>query len=179
MALISISLDALYQFSSLYQYDIAFPELFSPLNSLLKHMLESSFFIPEMLRNRLQTFYEHCNAHMTSIFQSRQPLCLQKHRALPLRTLEPYFEEDYSLDRKTNKSRSTAQNEHRKLVHVHRREFKGAVRELRKDAHFLAHHRLQKQLEHDKTYREHIRNVTHNLELQQSEMNATTKRRKK
>ena len=38
-------------------------------------------------------------------------------------------------------------NEKQKLVHRHRKEMKGAIREIRKDAQFLAKHKLKEQLQ--------------------------------
>lgn len=174
MSLFALVLDKFERWSHLYQDENAFPEIFSPLYSLILGLTEKPSYLlnlPEGLRSRIITLSDHLRTRTTIIYKDRQALRLQVHRAIPLKTFEPRFEESYSLDRKAKKSRSSDRDELRKLRHIHKREFKGALRELRRDTQFLARHHLEKQLERHRDYQDRIRKITHDLEQQQAEAN--------
>jgi nucleolar protein 14 len=180
ISLLAVVLDGIEQWSRLYQDEVAFPEMFSPLYSLILGLEKNPSplsNLPEGLRSRITTLSDYLRTRMTAIYGDRRSLCLQLHRAIPLKTFEPRFEESYSLDRKSKKSRSSSRDELCKLRHVHKREFKGALRELRRDTQFLARHHLEKQLEHHRDYQDRIREITHDLEQQQAEANALRRRR--
>ena len=80
----------------------------------------------------------------------RRPLELHHHRPLPIKTAIPKFEEGYNPDKhydpdldRTNASKLRAE---------YKREKKGALRELRKDANFIAREKLREKKEKDKAY---------------------------
>lgn len=56
------------------------------------------------------------------------------------------FFQSYDPTRKDKSAGNKEKNEVRKLVHKHRQEMKGAMRELRKDTQFLAREKLQEQI---------------------------------
>jgi hypothetical protein len=70
-----------------------------------------------------------------------EPLRLQQHRPVPLRTFEPDYEDGYK-GRKTDPDKD--RREMRKLKALHKKELKGAVRELRQDAKFMARVKIDK-----------------------------------
>lgn len=81
---------------------------------------------------------------------ARLPLTLHNHRSLPIKSFIPKFEENYHPDRHYDPDRERAENS--KLKAEHKRERKGALRELRKDANFMARERLKEKKERDSEY---------------------------
>ena len=81
---------------------------------------------------------------------SRRPLALHYHRPLAIRTAIPKFEESYNPGRHYDPDRERA--EVSKLRAEYKRERKGAMRELRKDANFIARESLKEKKERDREY---------------------------
>lgn len=88
---------------------------------------------------------------------SRRPLELHHHRPLPIKTSIPKFEESFNPDRHYDPDRERA--EAGKLRAEYKREKKGALRELRKDANFLARQQLREKKEKDRAYEEKFRKL--------------------
>ena len=86
------------------------------------------------------------HAALESSISSRLPLRIQHSAAVPLRQFNPAFEDDFQPRKNMDPDRERA--ELASLKRLHKREKKGAVRELRKDALFIAR---QRQAEEDKT----------------------------
>lgn len=81
---------------------------------------------------------------------SRRPLELHHHRPLPIKSSVPKFEESFNPDKHYDPDRERA--EASKLRAEYKREKKGALRELRKDASFLAREKLKRKKEADVAY---------------------------
>jgi nucleolar protein 14 len=88
---------------------------------------------------------------------SRRPLELHHHRPLPIKTQIPRFEESYQPGRHYDPKRDRA--ELAKLKAEYRKERKGAMRELRKDANFIARTKLREKKEADRAYEEKMRRL--------------------
>jgi nucleolar protein 14 len=58
-----------------------------------------------------------------------------------------------------NRSAQKDQREMQKLVAQHKREKKGAIRELRRDTQFIAQHREQEQRTKDQQYKDKIKGI--------------------
>lgn len=80
----------------------------------------------------------------------RRPLQLHNHRPLAIKTSIPKFEEGFNPDKHYDADRERA--EANKLRKEYKREKKGALRELKKDASFLAREKLRDKKERDKAY---------------------------
>ncbi|KAI9168116.1 nucleolar complex protein 14 [Blastocladiella emersonii ATCC 22665] len=92
--------------------------------------------------------------------QRRRALQLQKHRAVGIAMAEPAFEEHYSLDRKYGEdSKVAADLETEKLKAQVKQERRGVLRELRRDAEFLASVRVQEQRRKDAEYAAKMRRI--------------------
>ncbi|KAI9845857.1 MAG: nucleolar complex protein 14 [Sclerophora amabilis] len=81
---------------------------------------------------------------------SRRPLALHHHRPLAIKSSIPKFEESYDLNKHYDPNRDRA--DLAKLKAEHKRERKGAMRELRKDANFIARESLKEKKERDQEY---------------------------
>ena len=120
----------------------AFIEIFQPALPLLAN--------DPTKRSKLQTLLQNSLIH-------RRPLELHNHRPLPIRPSVPKFEEGFNPDKHydPDKERSDA----RKLEKEYKRERKGALRELRKDANFVARQRLGEKRERDREYERKYRRL--------------------
>lgn len=87
----------------------------------------------------------------------RRPLELHHHRPQPLRTSIPKFEDAFNPDKHYDPDRERA--EASKLRAEYKRERKGAVRELRKDANFIAREQLREKKEKDAEYERKYRRL--------------------
>ncbi|KAF5015778.1 hypothetical protein F66182_12766 [Fusarium sp. NRRL 66182] len=87
----------------------------------------------------------------------RRPLLLHNHRPLAIKQSIPKFEEDFNPDKHYDPNRERA--ELAKLKAEHKRERKGAMRELRKDANFVAREQLKEKKEKDAAYEKKYRRL--------------------
>ncbi|KAM4054867.1 nop14-like family protein [Hirsutella rhossiliensis] len=108
----------------------------------------------------LETFEQLCDktekvetklVRMLGLAQlSRRPLELHHHRPLAIKTYIPKFEETFDPDKHYDPDRERA--ELAKLKAEHKKERKGAMRELRKDANFMAREKLRIKKVKDEAY---------------------------
>lgn len=103
------------------------------------------------------------------------PLQWQRRKTLPIRMFAPKFEENYNLDRHYDPDQRRA--EKRKISVLHKREMKGALRELRKDSTYLAVEQQRLQRERDQDYQSKIRRVYGILSAEKGEKKGQTKNR--
>ncbi|KAL1311698.1 hypothetical protein AAFC00_001800 [Neodothiora populina] len=87
----------------------------------------------------------------------RRPLELHHHRPLPIRTSVPKFEESFNPDKHYDPDRERADAS--KLRAEYKRERKGAMRELRKDANFISREQLREKKEKDAEYERKYRKL--------------------
>lgn len=111
---------------------------------------------------------------------SRIPLQWQKQQTVSIRQLTPKFREHFNPDHHYEVNPDIA--EKKKLEALHRRELKGAVRELRKDAAFLAEQKLRQLKDSSSEYQNKMKRVYGMLGNEQgerkAELRASTKKRK-
>ncbi|KAG9888940.1 Nop14-like protein, partial [Aureobasidium melanogenum] len=93
---------------------------------------------------------QHLSIMLSQARLRRRPLELHHHRPLPIRTSIPKFEENFNPDKHYDPDRERA--DAAKLKKEYKRERKGAVRELRKDANFIAREQLREKKERDAEY---------------------------
>ena len=115
----------------------AFTEIFTPLLGPLKSAKQT-------------LTLQNLQARICLARSRRRPQTLHYHRPLPIKTSIPKFEESFDPNKHydPDKERSEAI----RLQKEYRREKKGALRELRKDANFVARQRLRDKKEKDSAY---------------------------
>ena len=136
----------------LWAEEPAFCEMMDPIYTTLQHVAgkECSAFISENVRTQAQETADTVHRLLQAALQARLPLCLHNHRPLAIKTSMPKFEESYNPDKHYDPDRDRA--ELSKIKAEHRKERKGALRELRKDANFLAREKLREKKERDSAY---------------------------
>ena len=88
--------------------------------------------------------------YLNSARLARRPLELHHHRPLAIKSSIPKFEESYNPYKHYDPDRERA--DQKKLLADYKRERKGALRELRKDANFIAREKLRQKKEADSAY---------------------------
>ena len=123
--------------ADLWNASPAFIEIFTPLLAPLKSAHQTS--TTQNLLARLN------NARL-----SRRPQTLHFHRPLPIPSRIPKFEESFDPTKHydADRERSDAAKQQKE----YKRERKGAMRELRKDANFIAREKLREKKEKDAAY---------------------------
>ncbi|KAJ3103998.1 nucleolar complex protein 14 [Physocladia obscura] len=163
MALLITALNLVGQYSRIYSDAPAFIEMFSPLADKMQAFSgkKQTTIINEKLAAALKANLDLVRSLLASAELKRKPLQLQKRKAIAIQTYVPKFEEHYSLDRRggNNKER----NEVRKVKTEYKKEFKGAVRELRKDGQFIARQRLVEKAEKDQVYKKKMDRIVGDL----------------
>lgn len=130
----------------------SFYETFEPAVKVLKHLTSKSNrpHLPDSLLQEADRTSTQLSRALKVAILSRRPLELHHHRPLAIKTYVPKFEDDFDPDKHYDPDRERA--ELAKLKAEHKKERKGAMRELRKDAHFLAREKLRLKKEKDAAY---------------------------
>ncbi|KAI9103840.1 nucleolar protein 14 [Phlyctochytrium arcticum] len=155
--------------SKFYTLLPSYTNVFTPILSLLSKIPTSGALEPI-----LSTLTQSITTTLASAPLKLRPLKLQSHKPIPIQSYLPKFASSFSLDRKSNPAHMSAQQrdlvQTQKLKAEHKKEQKGAVRELRKDAVFLARERLRKQKEGDAAYKKKMDKIVGQLASQEGAM---------
>ncbi|KAK7243781.1 hypothetical protein RIF29_38593 [Crotalaria pallida] len=126
--------ETLQGYITIYEGLSSFPEIFSPILRLLLELAEQKN-MPNVLQDKIKDVAELVRLKVNEHHTLRRPLQMRKQKPVPIKLLNPKFEENYVKGRDYDPDRERA--ELRKLKRQVRREAKGAARELRKDNYFL------------------------------------------
>ncbi|KAF8928499.1 Nop14-like protein [Dissophora ornata] len=171
----SASADLLMKYALLYASTSAFKEMFEGPIALLKTLSSLPHF-SSSLKSQLEKSLDRIQKLDTFSTDSRAPLQMQAHKPVPIASYVPKFEEGYSMDKHYDPDVERAQAH--KLEVQYKKEKKGAIRELRKDAQFVAREKLKVQREKDSEYNAKIKGIMSGLEADQGEKNAESRMKK-
>ncbi|GJQ87328.1 hypothetical protein Trydic_g17376 [Trypoxylus dichotomus] len=104
-------------------------------------------------------------------------LVAAKQKPKALRLYEPNIEKVYDTKRRKVQSREKAERD--KLVHKLRQEKKGALREIRRDREFLSRLKINQQIQSDVERQAKVNKLLSEASLQQSELNAMDRKKKR
>ncbi|GAA5966032.1 hypothetical protein JCM3765_006544 [Sporobolomyces pararoseus] len=166
--LVKTALTLLIESRERYSGSEAFVELFQPAEILLKAVKMSK--IPASLKDQLSTTQSTISKSLTFALQSRKPLTLQHHRAIPIATYLPKFDEGFNPNRRFDPDTERAAQS--KLRALYKKEKKGAVRELRKDNRFLAVEEAKRKKTDDAAYEKKITKIMGSLQDERAEEKA-------
>lgn len=142
----------------LYHELETFKEVFEPVSNLIGQLPVDNY--PASMKALHNNFVTLVQSKSTC---EKVPLKLQTRKPIPLTLLEPQFEEvnDNLFKKRTG---DKAKNEHDKLKYKVKRELKGALKEIRKDTHYLAKQKLGEQLERDANRKRKVKELKSALE---------------
>ncbi|KAK0733431.1 nucleolar protein 14 [Lasiosphaeria miniovina] len=145
----------------------AFYETFQPAARVLQHLTSkaNSAHLPAALVSKLADTTSSLARLLQLANISRRPLELHHHRPSAIRTYVPKFEDSFDPNKHYDPDRERAEGA--KLRAEHKRERKGAMRELRKDASFMARENLRVKKEKDEAYEKKYKRLV--AEIQGSE----------
>ncbi|KAK3817642.1 MAG: Nop14-like protein [Benniella sp.] len=175
VAAMSAAADLLVKYALLHASTSAFKEIFDGPMQLLKTLASVPHFSPS-LKGSINKALDRIQKLDSFSTDSRTPLQMQAHKPVPIASYVPKFEEGYSLDKHYDPDVERAQSH--KLKAQVKKEKKGAIRELRKDAQFIAREKLRAQREKDAEYNAKIKGIMSGLEADQGEKNAEARMKK-
>ncbi|PWY71462.1 Nop14-like protein [Aspergillus heteromorphus CBS 117.55] len=137
--------------SDLWTDKSAYTEVFEPVQKVLNHLTRScKGKISPAARQILQATLDKITGQLPQARAARRPLLLHNHRPLAIKTAIPKFEESFNPNKHYDPDRERAESN--RLKAEYKRERKGAMRELRKDANFIAREKLREKKERDAEY---------------------------
>lgn len=151
-ALLNTQIDIIENMATIWAEKSAFSEIFEPIYTALSFLgskISSKTFNDET-REKIRNTAGKLQTQLHQSLLARKPLRLHNHRPLAIKTSIPKFEESYNPDKHYDPDRDRADMS--KLKAEHKRERKGALRELRKDANFIARESLKEKKEKDSAY---------------------------
>ncbi|XP_039055038.1 nucleolar protein 14-like isoform X2 [Hibiscus syriacus] len=132
-ALVTI-IETLRGFVEIYDGLSSFPEIFLPVATLLQEVSRQKH-MPDALKDKFNDVSQLIKKKAEEAHTLRRPLQMRKQKPVPIKLVNPKFEENFVKGRDYDPDRERA--ERKKLRKLVNREAKGAVRELRKDNYFL------------------------------------------
>lgn len=169
---LSTSLDLVKRCCLLYKDLMSFSSIFQPIRALLsKHLAAQT--LPELLQGLHSEILETINS--APVAHSR--LVLDKKKPIPLKLLTPKIVEVLDYGKKRGSTREEREKE--RLQHKYKKEFKGALREIRKDSRFLAREKLNEVMSRDAERKRKVKELFGSLATQEGEWKALKRRKRK
>ncbi|KAM5351668.1 hypothetical protein ACJ41O_004391 [Fusarium nematophilum] len=156
----------------------AFLDTFHQATIVLKHLGSKACRsqLPPVLTERIEKLQAKLERMLKVAQLSRRNLELHHHRPLAIKTYVPKFEETFDPDKHYDPDRERA--ELAKLKAEHKKERKGAMRELRKDANFMAREKLRIKKAKDEAYEKKYKRLVAEIQSEEGrEANAYERER--
>jgi len=150
LSLLTTFVNLLSTASDLWTGQSAYTEIFEPAQAVLNQLRKCTTSSAPAIQVSLQSTLDKISSHLSDSRLSRRPLLLHNHKPLAIKTAIPKFEENFNPDKHYDPDRERA--EASRLRTEYKRERKGAMRELRKDANFVAREQLREKKEKDAEY---------------------------
>ncbi|KAL1960790.1 hypothetical protein VTO42DRAFT_6620 [Malbranchea cinnamomea] len=178
LSLISTFVSLLDASADLWVGKSAFFEIFSPAKQVLRHLGKTcANKVPTSLSDQIQHTIDKFQKLLSQAKRTRRPLLLHNHRPLAIKMAIPKFEESFNPDRHYDPDRQRA--ELNRLKAEYKRERKGAMRELRKDANFIARENLREKRERDAEYERKYRRLIAEIQSEEGREAKAYEREKK
>lgn len=156
------------RFAQLYAPSCAFVELFTPFLFLLEMGVVGVRRVAPSTVVFIDEAASLLRAQLERAIEERQALRLQAHRALSIASYAPKFDQQ-SFDPKRATDPDTERANAAKMRAMLKKERKGAIRELRKDASFLAEERERRRIAEDASYKRKIDRIVGGMQSERSE----------
>ncbi|KAI1143441.1 Nop14-like protein [Hypoxylon sp. FL0543] len=152
VAILATTVQLLDSAADLFSGKTAFFETFEPVKNVLAHLASKpcKTKLPASLNERVEKLQSKLDRMLRLAHMARRPLELHHHKPLPIKSAIPKFEDSFDPHKHYDPDRDRA--ELAKLKAEHKKERKGAMRELRKDANFMAREQLRIKKAKDAAY---------------------------
>uniref|UniRef100_A0A8B9BMP1 NOP14 nucleolar protein n=1 Tax=Anser brachyrhynchus TaxID=132585 RepID=A0A8B9BMP1_9AVES len=165
LSCLALCFDLIKRCAVLYESLPSFHEIMHPVKILLTQHSGH----PEWYHGALKEL-ENKAKHYT-------PLVCEKKKPVPLKQYTPKIVKVLEFGRKQGGNKK--EQERKRLIHKHKREFKGAVREIRKDNQFLARMQLSEIMERDSARKRKVKELLSSLATQEGEWKAMRRKKMK
>ena len=176
VALVETQMAIVQNMADLWAEKSAFGEVFSIIYSVLRFIQKSGKLNDKTMED-CRTVANKVHERLLQSLSTRRPLRLHNHRPLAIKTSIPKFEESYNPDKHYDPDRDRA--ELSKLKAEHKRERKGALRELRKDANFIARESLREKKERDSAYEKKYKRLVAEIQGEEGRESKSYEREKR
>ncbi|XP_038601525.1 nucleolar protein 14 isoform X2 [Tachyglossus aculeatus] len=170
LSCVALCLDLVKRCGTMYASLASVHEIMKPIRALLSGH-ESGDGYPEELQELIRSVLKD----LENQEKCYRPLECEKSKPVPLKLFTPKIVKVLEFGRKQGHSKE--EQERKRLIHKHKREFKGAVREIRKDNQFLARMQLSEILERDSERKRKVKQLFNSLATQEGEWKALKRKK--
>uniref|UniRef100_H3DN49 NOP14 nucleolar protein homolog (yeast) n=1 Tax=Tetraodon nigroviridis TaxID=99883 RepID=H3DN49_TETNG len=165
-----VCLDLVKRCCLLYKDLVSFTVILQPIRSLLSKHLTA-----QALPGTLQELHKEILEIIDSAPVAHPRLVFEKKKPIPLKLLTPKIVEVLDYGKKRGCTREEREKE--RLKHKYKKEFKGALRELRKDSSFLAREKLSEVIQRDTERKRRVKELFGSLASQEGEWKALKRKK--
>jgi nucleolar protein 14 len=178
-AIVATTLDILDAAADMWTGKDAFIESFGQAVKVLKHTTSKACRtrLPSQIIDKTEKLAAKLERMLSLAQISRRALELHHHRPLAIKTYIPKFEATFDPDKHYDPDRERA--ELAKLKAEHKKERKGAMRELRKDANFMAREKLRIKKAKDEAYEKKYKRIVAEIQSEEGKEANEYEREKK
>jgi len=144
----------------------AYPEIMTPIYALLTERLaheQNLTLLHSSTCDMIKGLIMVNKTTVTDKITARKPLLLHRHRPLAIKSSYPAYQDDYNPTRRYHDP-DRERAELNKLKAEHKKERKGAMRELRKDANFVAREQLREKKAKDEAYEKKFKRLVADIQ---------------
>ncbi|XP_021406358.2 nucleolar protein 14 [Lonchura striata] len=165
LSCLAMCFDLIKKCAALYESLPSFHEIMHPVRILLtQHMPINEY--PE----KMQEWYHSALKELENKVKHYTPLICEKKKPVPLKQYTPKIVKVLEFGRK--QAGSKKEQERKQLIQRHKRELKGAIREIRKDNQYLARMQLSEIMERDAARKRKVKELLGSLATQEGEWKA-------
>ncbi|CAN2388439.1 snoRNA binding [Pristimantis euphronides] len=170
---IAVCLDLVQRCVDIYSTLPAFQETFSSIEKIIREHLPRSTY-PEKIQDTCNNILENIENHSKKPYS---PLVFEKQMPVPMKMFTPKVMPVLEFGKKQGCNK--VERERKRLIHKHKKEFKGAVREIRRDNQFLAREKFSETMQRDAERKRKVKELYNSLATQEGEWKALKRRKKK
>ncbi|XP_027568580.1 nucleolar protein 14 [Pipra filicauda] len=170
LSCLALCFDLIKKCAALYESLPSFHEIMHPVRILLtQHVPVNEY--PE----KMQEWYHSALKELETKVKHYTPLICEKKKPVPLKQYTPKIVKVLEFGRKQASSKK--EQERKQLIQRHKRELKGAIREIRKDNQFLARMQLSEIMERDSARKRKVKELLGSLATQEGEWKAMKRKK--
>ncbi|NXC29146.1 NOP14 protein, partial [Campylorhamphus procurvoides] len=170
LSCLALCFDLIQKCAVLYEPLPSFHEIMHPVRILLtQHVPVNEY--PE----KMQEWYHSALKELENKVKHYTPLICEKKKPVPLKQYTPKIVKVLEFGRK--QAGSKKEQERKQLIQRHKRELKGAIREIRKDNQFLARMQLSEIMERDSARKRKVKELLGSLATQEGEWKAMKRKK--
>ncbi|XP_005517935.1 PREDICTED: nucleolar protein 14 [Pseudopodoces humilis] len=170
LSCLALCFDLIKKCAALYEPLPSFHEIMHPVRVLLtQHVPVNEY--PE----KMQEWYHSALKELENKVKHYTPLICEKKKPVPLKQYTPKIVKVLEFGRK--QAGSKKEQERKQLIQRHKRELKGAIREIRKDNQYLARMQLSEIMERDSARKRKVKELLGSLATQEGEWKAMKRKK--